>query len=87
MQRSCIFCIVILQVAVICNYLTNLRIHAILMSIDVYVDINIPVNYELHDAMTFVFGFYSFKSSFNEILVCINTLLYIVGLDFELLYI
>ena len=46
------------------------------MSIDVYVDINIPVNYELHDAMTFTFGFCNFKSSFNEILVYIETLSY-----------
>ena len=43
------------------------------MSIDVYVDINIPVNYELNDAMTFAFGFYSFKSSFDEILEYIET--------------
>ena len=50
------------------------------MSIDVYADINIPVNYELHDAMTFAFGFCSFKSSFNEIIVYIETLSYTVWL-------
>ena len=37
--------------------LTNLRIDGMIMSNDVYLFINIPVNYGSHDAMTFMLVF------------------------------